>query len=315
MHLEIRHLRLVAAIAETGSVTRAAERVYLTQPALSHQLRDIEGRLGVPLFRRAGKRMVPSAAGERVLASARRILADLQTVENEIAREAAGGPDGLIRLTTECYTCYHWLAPVLATFHAQWPNIEVQVVAEATRRSLRALAAGEIDLAVTTRAPRTKRFRYAPLFVDEMVLIVPPGHDLASKPYIEPHDLEGRPLVLYTMPEEESTLLMEVLRPAQVQPGRIHWVQLTEAIIELVKAGVGVGALATWAVAPHIATGQLVAVPLRRGGLLRQWHVATRADRPLADYQAAFIEMVRQASFIPRPELVALKKKNPRLIA
>src|SRR3954469_17032418 len=96
-------------------MTRAADQLHLTQSALSHQLRDIEGRLGTPLFTRLGRRMVLTAAGRRVLESARRVLADVERAEEDV-RLLAGHGAGTIRVCTECNTGYHWLAPLLATF-------------------------------------------------------------------------------------------------------------------------------------------------------------------------------------------------------
>src|SRR5262245_44861587 len=108
MILELRHLRLVLAIAEEGSVTRAGPRLHLSQSALSHQLLDLEKRLGVGLFERVGKRMVLAPAGERLLTSARGVLDEVERAEEEI-RAAALGQRGVLRLTTQCYTVYHWL--------------------------------------------------------------------------------------------------------------------------------------------------------------------------------------------------------------
>src|SRR5262252_6692462 len=112
MDLEVRHLRLVAAVADCGSLTRAGDRLHLTQSALSHQLRDIESRLGVALFLRIGKRLVLTPAGERLLGSAREVLGALRQAELEI-RQLGQENAGLLRITTECYTCYHWLPPLL----------------------------------------------------------------------------------------------------------------------------------------------------------------------------------------------------------
>src|SRR5213592_1612543 len=115
--LEIRHLRLVMAIAETGSVTRAGERLYLTQSALSHQLKDIESRLNTPLFHRVGKRMVPTAAGEQLLQSATHVLEIVGRTEDGIRRTAAGS-EGPLRISTQCYTGYHWLPSLLKAYRA-----------------------------------------------------------------------------------------------------------------------------------------------------------------------------------------------------
>src|SRR5436190_3925160 len=108
MDIEIRHLRLVIAIGQTGSVTRAGEQLYLTQSALSHQLHDIESRLQTRLFHRIGKRMVPTAAGEELIRSAIQVV-DLVRQTEEGIKRTAQGKSGVLRISTQCYTCYHWL--------------------------------------------------------------------------------------------------------------------------------------------------------------------------------------------------------------
>src|SRR5687768_15493100 len=108
LHLELRHLRLVAGLADAGGQPRAARRLNLTQSALSHQLRELEGRIGTQLFVRGRKRMVLTATGERVLASARRVLHEIDGLERELMSGEYAGGAGVIRLATECYTCYHW---------------------------------------------------------------------------------------------------------------------------------------------------------------------------------------------------------------
>src|ERR1700758_4460968 len=118
--LEIRHLKLLTAIAEAGSVTEAGKRLHLTQSALSHQLRDAEERLGAALFLRLGKKMVLTPAGETLLTSTRRVLEELHNAEKLIAN-SNGGTCGVIRLSTACYTCYHWLPSLMREFHGKFP--------------------------------------------------------------------------------------------------------------------------------------------------------------------------------------------------
>src|SRR2546428_3280657 len=112
MILETRHLRLVAAVAEHGTLTRAGRVLHLTQSGLSRQLLDLETRLGLPLFHRLGKRMVPTPPGQRLLGAARRALPPLSDVEEEL-RPLAGGRAAILPGSTGWYTCYHWLAGVV----------------------------------------------------------------------------------------------------------------------------------------------------------------------------------------------------------
>jgi LysR family transcriptional regulator for metE and metH len=292
--LETRHLKLIVAVSEEKSVTRAGERLHLTQSALSHQLRDIEQRLGTPLFSRLNKRMILTQAGERLLQSARQVLDELKRAEDDIAQIAAGD-HGSLRISTECYTCYHWLPEMLKEFNRKFPKVEVKILLEATHHPIPALLNGKLDFAIVSDLERDKRLIYKPLFRDEMVVIMAPHHPLAARPYITAKDFAGQTLFSYS-PPSESTLYNKVLLPAGVKPARFSEVQLTEAIIEMVKAGLGVSALARWAVARQIESGMLVARPLTRKGFHRQWCAALLKNDFTPAYVTDFIELLSRRS-------------------
>jgi LysR family transcriptional regulator for metE and metH len=272
--LEVRHLQLVDAIAETGTVTAAALRLHVTQSALSHQLRDIESRLEVKLFDRMGRRMVLTPAGARVRESARAILQDLVSAELEIRRLTNDG--GTIRLCTQCNTGYHWLPPLLKQFHARHPSTEVQICVEATPRPLAALLAGEIDLAIMTNPVRDRRVTARELFRDELVAIVANAHPWAQQRWIKPSAFAAEHLFIYSADRSDSYTFRYILGPAGVEPARVSEVPLTEAIIELVKAGLGVGVVARWAVDPAVKAGQLTAVRITKTGVFRSWTAVMR---------------------------------------
>jgi LysR family transcriptional regulator, regulator for metE and metH len=257
MKLDIRHLNLLVAVTEEKSVTKAGARLHLTQSALSHQLRDLEERLGTPLFLRLNKRT--------------------------------------IRLSTECYTCYHWLPAHLKEFHQSYPAVEVKIVVEATHRPLQALLDGKLDLAIVSSCPRDKRVVYRPLFKDELVAIMPPAHPLAAKPYLQAKDFADQNVFLY-VPPKESTLFRLFFNPAGVTPARVSEVQLTEAIIEMVKAGLGVSVLARWALTEALQSGQLIARPLTKRGLHRQWSAALLKRDLTPSYLPEFVSLLAAGS-------------------
>jgi LysR family transcriptional regulator, regulator for metE and metH len=291
MILEIRHLRLVAAVAEHGSLTRAGRELNLTQSALSHQLLDLEGRLRTQLFLRMGKRMVPTVAGLRLLEAARQTLPTLLATEESL-RRLASGRESVLRLSTECYTCYHWLPGALERFREQFSRVEVQVVAEVTRDPIPALLDGRIDLAIVYSDERDERLEYHPLFADELCVILPSAHRLAGRAYVRAEDFAAENVVMYALNERDSTLFQKVLVPAGVRPARVTSIQLTEGIVELVKAGHGVAVLARWAVAPHLESGALKAVRLTREGFHRQWAAATVRQPSPPAYLRAFAELL-----------------------
>jgi LysR family transcriptional regulator for metE and metH len=315
MHLEIRHLRLVAAIAETGSVTRAGNRLHLTQSALSHQLRDAEEQLGAPLFERKNRQMALTAAGERLLQSARAVLEELERAEKEI-REGNGtdAAKGVLRLSTECCTVYHWLPARLKLFQRKFPAVEFQLEIEATDNPFEALLEGKLDLAIVCTPIRDRRIRYTPLFEDEMVVIVPPEHRLAGKSYVAAADLADETLFLIP-PKEDSLVLMNVLAPAGVSPRRVQQVTLTEAIIEMVSGGLGVAALPKWAVAPQLASGDLIGLPLTEQGFRRTWSAAQLRNKHAPAYLEEFIRLLREhpiPTSVPRRKVDVKKRMLPR---
>jgi LysR family transcriptional regulator for metE and metH len=293
MDLEVRHLRLVTAVADVGSLTRASERLNLTQSALSHQLRDIESRLGTALFLRVGKRMVLTPAGERLLGSARDVLDRLDKAEEDV-RALGRDRAGMLRITTECYTCYHWLPPLLTRFRRRFPRVEIRIDVDATPRPIATLLEGRIDLAIVSSPVRDRRFAVRPLFEDEVVVLLAPGHALAQRPHVRPIDLANETLILYP-PKEESRVLQQVLLPAGISP-HVQEVALTEAIFELVKAGLGVAALAQWAARPLVESGALAARRLTARGLHRRWSAVMPKELARMEYVSEFVALLSSHS-------------------
>ena len=300
MHvLEVRYLRLITAIVDTGSVTAAARQLHLTQPALSRQLGDVEARLGVALFARVNRRLVITKAGERLLKGARRVLGELETIERDLMSGEYAGQAGLVRLATECYTNYQWLPSVLVAFREKWPRVDVRIVPEATARPLAALLDGALDVAVVHNTPEHQDIRYTHLFDDEMVVVMHPGHRLAGERCIPVEEIRQEHLILYSTHGSESSVLAGLLRPAGVEPRQLSRIQLTEAILELVRAGLGVSVLSRWAVERHVASGVLAAVPLTKTGYQRRWFAATRTDIREPPYVSHFLALLSDSRFAP----------------
>jgi LysR family transcriptional regulator, regulator for metE and metH len=290
MSLEVRHLKLVAAVAEEGTITRAANRLHLTQSALSHQLHDAEEQLGTTLFERTSKKMKLTEAGERVLVSARTVLEELTRVEKDIESHATQ-VRGKVRLTTQCYTVYHWLPACLLRFMKAYTDVDVKVVVEATPDPFQALIEEKVDLAIVCAPVRDRRIMYTPLFSDEAVAVFPPGHPLAQKAYLSAEDFAGETLLVYP-PKEESIVITNLLTPAGLAPRAVQELTLTEAMIELVKAGMGITVMTRWSIAPQLEDGSLVGVPMTQEGLWRDWSVARLRRKNTPAYITEFLRLL-----------------------
>lgn len=289
--LEIRHFKLVEAIADEGTMTRAAARLHITQSALSHQLAGLEAGFGVHLFRRAPRGMSLTAAGETLLATARPVLRDVREAERRLSPSARDDA-GELRISTECYTAYHWLPSRLLEFQAAYPRVEVRIVVESTRRPIEALLAGQLDVAIVSSSPTDRAVTTRPLFDDELVAIVSPRNPLADRPYLKAADFAGEHLITYSVDEAKLTVFQELLLPAGVRPARQSRVELTEAIVEMVKANLGISVLARWAVARHLSAASLKALPLTRRGFHRTWKAATLRAGRQPRYVGAFVELL-----------------------
>ena len=295
MHIEIRHFRLVVAIVETGTLARAARRLNLTPSALSHQLREIESRLRTPLFHREARRMVPTDAGSALLSVAQRVLADVDRMETTLGLGEQGAAAGTLRITTQCHTCYHWLPRLVADFAREWPDVTISIVAEATRSPHEAVRDGQVDVAIVYDHVETDALQYTHLFDDEIVAIVAPGHELATLPRLHPRELVRQHLLAYDINASDSFVLRHIVGPEGVVPARVSRFPLTEAIVEMVKANLGVAMLARWAVAPWIASGELVAMPIDSPGARRRWSAARRIGGAHPRFEAAFIALLSGA--------------------
>lgn len=291
MVLDSRHLRLVSEIARTGNVTRAADRLHVTQSAVSHQLREIEDRLGTPLFVRAGRRMFPTAAGAHLVQTAARVLDDIARAEATV-QQFARNETGEFRVCTECHTGYHWLPPVLESVYRTFPGYQVRIAAEHTMHPIAGLLEGKLDLAIVNRQPVDRRLRVRPLFEDEHVAIVHADHPFAARAFVTPDQLAAERLFLYSRTLDDAFIVRRVMRPAGVEPAHVTFLQLTEAILEMVRARMGVSVLPAWSIAPALESGMVRAIRITRRGVFRRWEAATLAAAPPSDFVEHFIAVV-----------------------
>lgn len=293
MNLEIRHFRLVKAIVEEGSIANAAEGLHLTPSALSHQLREAELQAGAKIFHRINKKLVLTEVGEKILHAAHALLDELDAIEEEVKRTIKGEA-GNIRLSTECYTSYHWLPAVLTKFKADFPNIDVQIVFEATHRPIQKLLKGEINLTVTSDPIDNEKVEYIELFRDEMVALVSGSHPWNEKQYVTAEDFGKENLIVHSKPLSTVTVYQKVLKPASVKPGDLTILPLTEATVEMVKADMGITVMAKWALQPFLNDNLLKTVRVTPEGLFRRHFAAILNDEDRPEYYNYFIKFLKE---------------------
>ena len=276
--IELRHLRLIEAINSKGGVTRAAAALNITQSGLSHQLKGLEQQLGTEIFFRINKRMVLSPAGRHLLAAAHKLIPDLDALEAEL-KEIGNEEHSLLRISTQCNTSYHWLPLIIQEFRKKYSGIEVELNVVATGNPAAAVLEGKLDIGFINRPVHEKKLKTFPLFADEMVAIMPPHHPLSGHRYLSARDFQ-----------DENLIFRKLLIPAGIRPKKISQVMLTEAIIEMVKAGLGISVLSRWIVDRHLHTGELKGVRVTKNGMFRNWS-AVVLNRP--EIPAHYLEFIR----------------------
>lgn len=288
--MEIRHFKLIKTVTESGTLSKAAEELFLSQPALSHQLKEVEKEVGGAVFQRINKKMIPTQIGKHLYEVSNDILGKVEVSDAKI-KKMIKGEDVFIRLSAQCYTFYHWLSAVLLRYKKEYPNVDIKIVSEATFNAANWLEAGKIDLAILNYYDSRKGIKLYDLFEDELVLVTHPSHPLSKRKFVNPKDLSNEHYITYVA--EKGCIgktYQDIFVNNNVTPKKITEVQLTEVILEMVKSNLGVTIMAGWAAKKYITQGNVKAIPVGNKGYTRTWYAATLDIPKMPDYLSFFIK-------------------------
>ncbi len=292
MHLEFRHLRTIKAIHEEGGLARAAERLHITQSALSHQIKGLEDQAGLELFVRRSKPMKLSPAGMKLLRLAEEVLPRIAALEDEFD-SLRKGRTGRLHIAIECHACFDWLLPVLEAFRVSWPDIDVDIRPGLQFEALPALLREEVDFVVSSDPENLSGVDFTPLFDYEPVFVCSADHPLAAKPFIEAEDFADQALITYPVERSRLDVFSQLLFAAGVEPKSIRQVELSAVILLLVASGRGVSVLPDWVVRDTGKHPSLVTRRLTEGGITRRLYGATRADDTAKPFMAQMLRLCR----------------------
>ncbi|PSU46601.1 HTH-type transcriptional regulator MetR [Photobacterium frigidiphilum] len=290
--IEIKHLRTLSVLRDTGSLTATANTLCLTQSALSHQLKDLEQRIGGQLFLRKTRPVKFTSEGEILLRLANDILPRLAKAEHELA-SLKEDINGRLHMAIECHSCFQWLMPALKEYQIHWPSVTLDFSSGFGFEPIPALAAGELDLVITSDIQQRNEIHYEPLFDFEMRLVVSPQSPLADKAVIEPEDLLEHTMLSYPVQKNRLDVVKHFLQPAGIEPKAWKQADNTLMLVQMVSAGLGVAALPNWAIHDFARQGLIVSKPLGKG-LWRRLFAAVRASEHDRHYLKAFFATARQ---------------------
>ena len=293
--LERIHLRIIQEVATLGSLTAAADKLCLTQSALSHAMKKLESQLGTAIWLREGRSLRPTQAGEYLLGVANRVLPRLSMAEERLLQYARG-ERGTLRVGMECHPCYQWLLKVVEPYLAAWPDVDVDVKQKFQFGGIGALLAYEIDLLVTPDPLFKPGLLFEPVFDYEQVLVVSKTHALASASYIKPEHLQSEVLITYPVPIERLDIYSQFLMPAGISPKLHKSIETTDIMLQMVASGRGVAALPRWLAQEYAAKLEIVPLRLGHRGLAKQIFLGIREAEKNTDYVQDFIRLARASS-------------------
>lgn len=291
---DVHHLRVFVSVAENLSFTRAAERLFLTQSAVSHQIARLEQEIGADLFVRLGKTISLTPAGRALLPHARKIFASLNET-GAIVRQATRADIGHLRIGASPAACQYIIPEALREFRESFPNYTLSIVPGDSPMVIEQLLNETIDIGLVIKPDRQKKLRFHELFTDQLGFVVSPLHPWVRAGKADRRGLRDQRMVLYS----RNSATFRIVEQYLIRMGAPlrDWIELGEtgAIKELVKLGLGISIMADWVVRPEVAEKSLVFLPLPTGHLRRRWSVATLAGRDLSIAEQTFTGLCQSA--------------------
>ncbi len=302
--LELRHLRTLTALHETGSVSRAAKRVHLTQSALSHQIKVLQSHYGLPIIQRRGQAIELTEAGKRLVLLSGKVLEEIQTAERDLAR-ISQQTSGSLRIALECHTCFEWLMPIMDAFRQHWPEVELDLVSGFHSDPIKLLEEGGADVVIGSEYQKRRGIVHHPLFRFEILAVLAPEHALRGKRILQAADFADVTLITYPVPEERIDLIRKVLKPAGIHPQR-RTAELTVAVLQLVASHRGIAALPSWGIKSYVDHDYVIARRIGTSGLWSDLYVSTLKETASRSYLRDFLMTAKNACFATLEGIIPL---------
>ncbi len=293
--LDTHQLAVFIAVAEKLSFTRAAEGLFLTQSAVSHQIANLERAMGCELLTRQGRAVALTPAGRELAHHARRILTALSETEAAV-RQAARPGQGRLRIGASTTACQFIIPEALREFRECFPDYSLAVVPGDSPAMVEHLLAEQVDLALLIKPERQRNLAFYELFDDELQFLVSPLHPWAKAGRVDRQRLGTEPMVLYGRGSATYRLVERYMARMGIPLRDAIELPDIGAIKELVKLGLGVSVTAEWVARPEVAQKSLSLLPMPAGKLRRKWCVATLAGRKLSVAEQTFLGLCQNVA-------------------
>lgn len=293
--IDSRQLRAFAALARTGSFTLAAKDLFLSQSAVSHSMKALETDVGCRLFDRVGKKVLLTQAGEALLHHTEKILQEMAAARAGLEQLGKWGV-GRLRIGASPTACQYILPSVLREFKESFPKCRINIEPGDTLDAIESVRNNRIDLAITLEPRNEDQFEFHPLFTDELAFLVGAMHPWARQGHVVRNEIPKQSYVLYNKNSYTFRMVRDYFHQEDMVLNSVIELGSMEAIKELVKLGLGVGILAPWIAQKELREKSLIALPLGRRKMKRNWGVIHWRGRRLSLAEETFLSLCRAAT-------------------
>ena len=290
--LDARQLRALCVLTRTGSFTRAARELHLSQSAVSHAIKGLEEDVGCRLLDRLGKKATLTQAGEQLLVRAEKILAEMTVARDELKQLGQWGK-GRLRLGASASACQYILPAVLREFKKSFPACTISIEPGDTPQAIEMLHAHRIDLAVVLEPRGEPQLEFKPLFTDELRFLVSPSHPWAKSGKVTESEIPRQSYILYDKGSYTFQIIEDYFREKKQVLFTFMELGNMDAIKELVKLDLGVSILTPWVVQKELREKSLVSLPLGRKKLRRKWGILHWKNRRLSYPEETFVSLCK----------------------
>jgi DNA-binding transcriptional LysR family regulator len=294
--MDTRQLAAFCAVVERKSFSEAAERLGVTQPAVSQQIRSLEDRVGQQLLDRSGRRVEPTEAGNRLYRSAQRLLALERQLLEDVAGEAEGPLRGQLAMGASTGPGGTVVPVLLCEFAEANPDVTVDLTISDTQRIVEQVARRELELGIVGATPRNRAVAYEPFFQDEVILVCPPDHRFAGQT-VALDELRGERLIVMQEGAGVRQVIEDELRESGTRLrdlGVRLELGLQESVKSAVEAGHGVTFISRTAVERELASGELAEARVRGLEPSREISLVRAAGRVSTRVADAFVEFAQK---------------------
>jgi DNA-binding transcriptional LysR family regulator len=290
--MDINQLEVLIAVAQEKSFSRAAERLHRTQPAISQAIRRLETEIGEPLFDRSSKDGTMTATGRVLFGHAQQML-NLRHSAHAAIKELRGLQRGKLSLSANEYTVMY-LLPILPVLRARHPHIKIEVKRSLASRISSEILARETEIGIVSFKPNDPSVASVPVLTDELALIVPLNHPLATKQVVSVRELGAESFIAHNVPSPYREKVVRTFEKYRTPLNISLEMPTLEAIKRFVEGGMGVALIPKLAAQAEIARGQIASLTVREMKLERRLYLVYRKGATLSHAAQAFLRIARE---------------------